>query len=307
MREEFLGLIAPPFTPMRADGSVDLGRIEKHAEAFAADGVRGAFVCGTTGEGVSLTLSERQAVAERWREVASTAGKDFLVFVNVGCLAVGDSRTLAADAQKIGADAIAAAAPSYFRPACAEDLVGFCAEIAAAAPKLPFYYYHIPAMTNVYLPVADFLAAAGERMPTLTGVKFTYEDLMDFGRCVRLAGGRYKMLFGRDEILLSGLALGAGGAIGTTYNFAAPLYYRILRAWEAGDLAAARKDQALAAEMIVLMRKFGGVPAAKAMMKMARLDCGPVRPPLADLTDEQFAELRRRLEAIGFFERCTKA
>jgi len=154
----------------------------------------------------------------------------------------------------------------------------------------------------VHLPMADFLPAAGKRIPTLAGVKFTHDDLMDFARCCRLEGGRFEMLFGVDQILLAGLAMGACGGIGTTYNLAGPLYNRIVRAYRAGDLAAARDDQARAIEMIAAMTRFGGLPAAKAMMKMIGIDCGPVRPPLRNLPDRERAELQRRLEEIGFFE-----
>ena len=304
MNREFMGLIAPPFAPFDNGGELDLGRIESQYHHLAANGVSGAFVCGSSGEGVSLSVAERQAVAERWREVA---GRDFLLIVQVGALALPDARALAAHAQHIGANAVAAAAPCYFKPDGPAELARFCGEIASAAPELSFYYYHIPYFTGVYLPMAEFLAVAAEEVPTLAGVKFTHEDLMDFGQCCRLAKGRFNMLFGRDEILLAGLALGASGAIGTTYNFAAPLYARIVRAYQAGDLDAARDDQARAMAMIALMRQFGGLPAAKAMMKMVGVDCGPVRPPLRDLTEAQCAELRRGLEEAGFFEYCTKA
>lgn len=304
MKEPFIGLIAPPLTPFGADGEVKLDLVEAQHACLVNSGVVGAFVCGSTGEGPSLSTAERQAVAQRWREVA---GERFQIIVHVGCLSVVEARALAAHAQQIGADAVAAVGPSYFRPGRVEELVEFCRQIAAGAPELPFYYYHIPALSGVYLPMAEFLPAASGRIPTLAGVKFTYENLMDFGRCAQMDGGRYRMLFGRDEILLAGLALGACGAIGTTYNFAAPLYARIVSAYQAGELEAAREDQCRAMELVAAMRQFGGVPAAKAMMKIIGLDCGPVRPPLGNLTDEQFAGLQRRLDKIGFFDYCAKA
>lgn len=299
MRRDFAGLIAPPFTPMRGDGELNLNLIERQYQALLADGVGGAFVCGTSGEGVSLTLEERMAVARRWREVA---GEDFLVIVNVGHLCMPDSRALAAHAEQIGADAIAAPPPVYFKPTGVQELVSYCGQIASAAPGLPFYYYHIPALTGVKVKMADFLPPAAERVPGLAGVKFTYEDLMDFGLCLRLAGGRFNMLFGRDEILLAALALGARGAIGTNYNYAAPLFARVMRAFDAGDLAAARDHQHRAMRMISVLHAFGGLPAAKAVMRMLGIDCGPVRAPLQNLSEQQCIELKRRLEQVGFFQ-----
>ena len=303
MSEHITGLVAAPFTPMYDDGSIHLGKIEELAELLAASGVKGAFACGTTGESLSLTVDERMQVAERWQAVA--AG-ELAVIVHVGHTCLADAKAMAAHAQKIGARAIGAMPPCFFRPANVDDLVAWCAEVAAAAPGLPFYYYHIPSMTGVNIFVAELLEAAAGRIPTLAGAKFTYENLMDFGRCVRLADGHYDLLFGRDEILLAGLSAGAKGAVGTTYNFAAPLYLRVIEAYESGDMAAAQAEQARAAEMIVTLLKFGGLAAFKAVMKMIRVDCGPVRLPLRDLSAEARHRLHGDLERLGFFDYCSR-
>ncbi|MEI9893294.1 MAG: dihydrodipicolinate synthase family protein [Chthoniobacter sp.] len=231
------GLVAAPYTPFHADGSLNLPVIDQLAASLVANGVTGAFVCGTTGEGVSLTVEERQQVAERWQQAA---GSQLRVIVHVGHTSLADARSLAAHAEKIGAHGVGCLAPFFFKPATIEDLAGFCAEVAAAAPALPFYYYQIPSMTGVSLSAADFLRAAAPRIPNLAGVKFTFENLMDFAECVRLEGGRYDIVFGRDEILVAGLALGARGAIGSTYNFLAPIFHEVIAAFEKGDLARAR-------------------------------------------------------------------
>ncbi|HPD14482.1 MAG TPA: dihydrodipicolinate synthase family protein [Planctomycetota bacterium] len=303
MPEHITGLVAAPFTAFHVDGSLNLDKVEIQAESLVLSGVGGAFVCGTTGESLSLTVPERLALAERWRAVAPDG---FAVIVHVGHPCTEDAKTLAAHAQKVGARAIGAMAPCFFRPASTDDLVAWCAEVAAAAPELPFYYYHIPSMTGVNVPVAEFLDRAAERIPTLAGAKFTYENLMDYHRSVRLREGRYDILFGRDEILLSALVLGARGAVGTTYNFAAPLYRRVIEAFERGDLGGAQAAQLRAVEMIQTLLRHGGLPAFKAVMKMIRVDCGPVRPPLRDLTLEQRHHLHQDLERLGFFDYCSR-
>jgi len=303
MAEHITGLVAAPFTAFHVDGSLNLDKVETQAESLILSGVGGAFVCGTTGESLSLTVPERMAVAERWRAVAP---EGFSVIIHVGHPCAEDAKALAAHAQKIGARAIGAMAPCFFRPASTDDLVAWCAEVAAAAPELPFYYYHIPSMTGVNVPVAEFLERAADRIPTLAGAKFTYENLMDYHRSVRFREGRYNILFGRDEILLSALVLGAKGAVGTTYNFAAPLYLRVIEAFERGDLATAQADQHRAAEMIATLVRHGGLAAFKAVMKMIRVDCGPVRPPLRELTLEQRHHLHQDLERLGFFDYCSR-
>lgn len=303
MHTHLTGLIAAPFTAMHEDGSINLDMIDKQAKSLIANGVSGAFVCGTTGEGMSLTIEERMQIAERWQAVS---GEALSVIVHVGHTCLADCKRLAVHAQEIGADAVAAMAPCFYKPDCVEDLVSFCGEIAVEAPELPFYFYHIPSMTGVNFPMVDFLKVAAERVPTLAGIKYTYEDLMDFSRCLRLDGGRFNLLFGRDEILLTGLSLGAHGAVGSTYNYAAPLYQRIIKAYQNGDMATAQSEQARAMEMVVLLHQFGGLPTGKALIKIIGIDCGPVRPPSRPLSSEEYIKLYAELKRLDFFSYCSK-
>jgi len=303
MTHYFRGLIAPAFTPMDSDGGLDLEPVEHLAESLAANDISGAFVCGSTGESTSLTVEERKQVAERWQTVA---GDQLPVIVHVGHNALPAAKELAAHAQRIGTAAVAAMAPSFFKPAGTEDLVMWCAEIAAAAPALPFYYYHIPSRTGVFVKMAEFLALGSERIPNLAGAKFTFEDLMDLGQCLDLENGRFNMLFGRDEMLLAGYAIGVHGAVGTSYNFAAPLYHELIAAFEAGDMTTAQAKQAQSRKMIATILSYPGLGAFKSVMRMIGLDCGPVRLPNRNVTEEQYEELKSKLEEIGFFEYCSK-
>jgi len=292
------GLVAAPFTPFTAQGKIHLAMIEKMAESLRVNKVHGAFVCGTTGEGVSMTVNERKRVAEQWQ---SCADKKLKIIVHVGHTSVGDSRALAAHAQKIGAAAIGCMAPYCFKPSKVEDLVAFCAEIAKAAPDTPFYYYHIPCVTGVKIPAAEFLKVAADCIPNLAGVKFTDENLMDFAECINFEGGRFDALFGRDEMLLAGLAMGASGAIGSTYNYLAPVFHKIMHAFNAGDLKAARLAQTQANAVIKVLIRYGGMPpAGKAFMKLIGLECGGCREPLRELSVIQFEELRQAATTAGF-------
>jgi len=303
MSQRLYGLIAAPFTVMSEDGSINLDKIEKQAESLVKNGVKGAFICGTTGEGVSLTVAERMKITERWMEVAQ---EDFAVIVHVGHACLPDSRLLAAHAQKMGAHSIGTMPPFFFKPTSIEALIPFCAEVAAAAPDLPFYYYHIPAMTGVELPMLDFLKSGADLIPNLAGIKYSHNDLMDMSRCVNLDDGKYNILFGRDEILLSALSFGVDGAVGSTYNYMAPVYQRMIKAYEAGDMATARKEQARAQDVIALLHKYGGIPAGKYIMELIGLDCGGVRSPLQSLSEEQCNRLRKELDHVGMFNFCSK-
>ena len=302
--EKTRGLIAAPFTPMKPDGEVDLDRIGALAEFLARNGVLGVFVCGTTGEGLSLTVQERMDVVRRWVDVA---GEILRVIVHVGHTALRDAQAMASHAAEVGAWGVGTIPSIFYRPGSVDDLVDFAARIAPAARDLPFYYYHIPALTGVNFPMVEFLQAGAERIPNLAGVKYTCEDLMGYLLCRELDGGRFDCLFGRDEMLLSALAMGAEGAIGSTYGLAAPLYLRLIDAFRAGDLATARELQVKSAAMIEAIRRQGfGVVGFKQVMQMIGMDMGPVRPPLRPMPAEHCDALRAELQQIGFFEFCNR-
>ncbi len=293
------GLVAATHSPFHADGSLNLSVVERQAAHLAATGVNFAFICGSTGESHSLTLEERRALAVRWMEV--TRGSKLKVVVHVGTNCLADARTLAAQAQELGAAAVAALAPSYFKPRSVASLVDCCAEIAGGCPELPFFYYDIPVLTGFTLPMPEFLTQARERIPNLAGIKFTNSDLMMFQQCLRFDGGAFSVPWGCDEYLLAALALGATGAVGSSYNFAAPVYNRVIAAFERGDLQAARDEQFRSVQLIALLASRGYMGAAKATMKMLGVDVGPARLPNGSLNAEQQATLRNDLETLGFF------
>ena len=298
MNSRLAGLVAATYTPLTADGELALDGIHPLVERLIADGVAGLYVCGSTGEGVSLSTGERQQVAAGF--VAAAAGR-LPVIVHVGHDSLTEATDLAAHAAAIGADATSAMPPSYFAIRDAAMVVECCAEIAAAAPDLPFYYYHIPVMTGVMIDMVDLLRRAGDRIPNFAGAKYTANTLHELQECIALDGGRFEMLSGYDELLLPGLAVGARAAVGSTFNVAAPVYQRVIDAFDAGDISRARAEQLHAIEMIRVLMRFPFHPAMKELLGMLGTPCGPCRPPLPRLADREVESLRRDLDAIGFF------
>ncbi len=240
------------------------------------------------------------ALCDRWTDVA---GADMRIAVHVGHHCQAEAIALAAHARESGAAAVAAVAPSYFKPATVSDLVEFLIPIAAAADPLPFYYYEIPCMTGVRLPTSRLVQEGRSRIPTLRGLKYSHDDLVDLQHCVRASGGDFDVLFGFDECLLAGLVLGVRGAVGATYNFAAGHYQRLMRSFERGDLEEARARQAEAATLVQVLGNYGFLAASKVVMGLMGVDCGPVRPPLRNLTCAEAASLARALEAFDLFSR----
>lgn len=258
--------------------------------------IDGLFVCGSTGEGPSLTARERRSVAEA--HVDACAGR-VPVIVHVGHNSLEEARALAEHAAGCGADAIAATPPSYLKPDGVEGVLGCLERIAEGAPDLPLSYYHIPRLTGVELCVAELLEAAVERLPSLRGVKYSEPALDDLLACTRAADGRYEILFGSDEMLLAGLATGAAGAVGSTYNFLGPLYRSVIDAFERGDLGAAREHQLTAVRAVREILRFPPLPGLKAAMALLGADCGPPRRPLSPLTAEEVSALETGLRVAG--------
>ncbi len=294
------GLVAATHTPFFPDGSINFGMVEKQAEHLIRNKVPTVFINGSTGESSSLLLDEKLALAERWFEVVKGTELNIVVHVGANCLA--ESKALAAQAEELGAAAISAVSPSYFKPRNVEVLIDCAAEIAAAAPRTPFYHYDIPALTGINLSIADFLAKAPARIPTLAGIKFTNPDLMAYQFCLRIDGGAWDLPWGVDEHMLGALAMGAKGAVGSGFNFAAPIYHRLMAAFAAGDMSTAREEQFRGVLIIQLFAGLGYMAAAKAAMKMLGVDVGPARLPNANLTVDQTKKLHADLDALGFFE-----
>jgi len=302
--EKINGFIAAPFTPMQKDGSVNLEIIPEYSDFYERNRVNGAFICGTSGEGFLLSMEERKKVAEKWVE---TSPENFKTIIHIGGPAVSDCRDLAKHARDIGAWGFGVMAPVFFKPSRVRELVDYCEHIASAAPDLPFYFYHMPGYTGVYLSMVEFLEQSYDRIPNLAGIKYTHEDLYEFNQCMLVKNEHYDMLHGRDETLLAGLTMGATGGIGGTYNHAMGLYIDIKAAFQKGNLETARNLQAKSQAFInILIRYRGNVIGGKRIMKFMGLDCGPNRIPIQNITDEEETQLRKELEEIGFFEYCNK-
>ena len=258
------GLIAAPHTPFDANGEVNYPVIDRIAEHLIRQGVKGAYVCGTTGEGIHCSVEERKKIAERW--VAASQGQ-LSITLHTGALSIADALELSRHAETLDIFATSVIGPCFFKPSTVDDLVEYCRIIAAAADKIP----------------------------NLSGMKFNSADMYEFQRCLRVNNRQFDIPFGVDEFLPAGLACGAVGAVGSTYNYAAPLYHRLIESFNRGDHqdVAACMDKVIA--IIRILVQYGGVAAGKLAMQLHDIDVGDPRRPLRPMTSEQ---KRVALEAV---------
>ena len=295
------GLIAATVTPLDSNGLVELAAIKPMIERLIESGVTGLYVCGSTGEGMSLTCQERKNVVEA---SVDAAGGRVPVIVQVGHNSITDACDLAKHAMSAEANVVSATCPSYFKVADTDTLLSCMGQIANAAPELPFYYYHIPALTGSQIDVVEFLERGGKSIPNLAGLKYTNTLIHEFQACQNTQSRAFDVVWGCDEMLLAAFASGATAAIGSTYNIAAPLYRRIIEAIEAGDWQTARQLQYHSVAMVNVMKSYAFHGALKAIMSMLGMPVGSCRLPLNELTKDETESLRSGLNEIGFFDWC---
>ncbi|CAL9696405.1 unnamed protein product [Knipowitschia caucasica] len=297
------GVIAATFTPLTPEGEINLTLIGPYIDyLIEKQNVKSIFVNGTTGESMSLSVAERKALAEEW--CLKAKGKMDLVVVHVGCMSLKDSQELAEHAAQIGADGIAVISPSFFKPSTADDLKEYLRQVAIKAPTVPFYYYHVPSVTGVKVPVRDLLHDIEKLIPSFRGVKFSGSDLMDFGQCVSHSRPHWSLVYGVDEQLISGLAMGATGAVGSTYNYIGGHMIKLVTAFENGNQLQARAIQFKLQELLGFAMDIGfdlGVNK-QLMSDVSGLNLGPPRLPLRQRPQDHTQSILQKYQSL--FQDC---
>jgi N-acetylneuraminate lyase len=296
--------LAAPYTPMHANGEVNLDLIPDYADFLKRNGLHGAFICGSNGEGALLSREERMALAERWVEAC---GDQLKIVIHTGGTNLQEQQSLATHAEKIGAWGIAAMAPAFLPPKRNEELLEYCLTVAVAAPTLPFYYYHIPPLNGVNLSVLDLLKSVKKEIPNFAGVKFSSPNMHEFEQCRYIDHGRFEMLWGLDEMFLDGLVYGNRSGIGGSYNHCFNLYKQMGEAYGANDMEHCRDLQHTSHLLFEVLNKHRGIiVSGKRIMKFLGLDCGPNRLPLQTVSDHEEAQIKKELNEIGFFDFCMR-
>lgn len=286
--EKITGLNTAVVTPMFDDGSINYDAIDGYAEFIIAQGLTGVFVNGSSGEGLLLSTEERKKVLRKWMRYSDRLN----ILVHVGHTSYVEACELARDAGALGARAISAMGPCFMQPKSLEDLISFNARVAAAAPDTPYYYYHIPVRAGVNFDMTKFLSQGAERIPNLSGLKYTSQDTFMEFKCIRLQDGRFDILHGHDETFFLGLAMGAQSCIGTSLNVNAPLFRKIAEVFRAGDLAKAAELQEQANKAVELMCRYNTIAGIKEMLTLSGVQAGPCRLPNGALTPAQKADTK---------------
>lgn len=284
------GIIPALVTPFDGGNDIDVAALENLVQRLLGEGVSGLYVCGSTAECHLLSPTERKRVVE---VVCRTVAHAIPLVVHVGTISTDVAVELSRHAADCGADAVSAI-PPFFYPFSLDEIKEYYRAIAASTP-LPVIIYNFPALTGVTLSAenaADLLSD-----DRVLGVKHTSKDLAQLQR-MRSHFPRLTVLNGYDQTLLAGLGMGADGGIGSTYNFMAPRFLRLLKAFTAGDRATALRLQGEANDIIEVLHKVGVFPAIKYILGRQGINVGTCRPPFHSLDAGQTKALDAILERV---------
>lgn len=287
----FKGVMPAIVTPLLPDESVNLPVLEKLIGFFLEQKADGFYVAGATGEGLALRREERMKLAE----AAVAAAGDKPCIVQVASTDFSQAVELAKHAQAVGAKAISATPPLFFRYD-EQDVYNYY-KVLAESVDIPLIVYNSPLAGFPMTP--DFIARLFG-IDNVTGVKWTSSDYYGVMKLKQLTNGEINLLNGPDEMLLMGLTAGADGGIGATYNFMFPLFRKIYDCYHSGDLAGAQKYQNQVTKMITALRAFNTIPAAKAMLRYKGFEVGNAAFPLKQLDEAAQARVIEGMEGAGW-------
>lgn len=284
------GILSALVTPFHADLSLHEGAVAGLVEAQLAQGIDGFYVGGSTGEAFLQDAGERARLLPL---VARAARGRAVLIAHVGAIGTAETVALGRAAAEAGFHAVSAIPPFYYDFSAAE-LVAHYRALADAVP-LPVVIYNFGGKTG-RLGHGDLLRLLDD--PRIAGVKHTSQDLYQMERFKR---HRPDALIwnGYDEMCLAGLAMGADGAIGTTYNFMGRLFVQMLAAHRAGHAAEALALQRRANAVIDVLVEVGVLPGTKALLAMLGQDCGPCRAPFRAVTEAERARLANAATEAG--------
>lgn len=294
--DKYKGVIPAFYACYDEEGNISPERVRNLTKYFIEKGVKGVYVNGSSGECIYQSVEDKKIVLENVMEEAK--GK-LTVIAHVACNNTKDSMELAAHAESLGVDAIAAIPPIYFRlPEYA--IAEYWNDISSAAPNTDFVIYNIPQLAGVALTPSLF--AEMRKNPRVIGVKNSSMPVQDIQMFKQDAGEDYIIFNGPDEQFISGRLIGAEGAIGGTYGAMPDLFLKMNEHLINGNLEEARKMQYdINAIIYKMVSGHGNMYAViKAILKEnENLDLGSVRKPLAGLIESDQAIVKEAAAMIN--------
>ncbi len=292
---KYQGIIPAFYACYDDEGNISVERTKELTRYFIKKGVKGVYVCGSSGECIYQSKEERKQTLEA---VMSEAKGKLTVIAHVACNNTADSMELAAHAESLGVDAIASIPPIYFKlPEHA--IAQYWNDISSAAPNTDFVIYNIPQLAGVALTMPLFREM--RKNPRVAAVKNSSMPVQDI-QMFKMEGGPDFVVFnGPDEQFISGRAMGADGGIGGTYAVMPELLLKADELLKAGKVKEAAEVQyAIDAIIYAMCACKGNLYAVmKEILRIREnLDIGGVRKPLPNLFPEDVEQVKKCAKMI---------
>lgn len=274
----YKGIYTALLTPFDKNDKINRTELEKLIRHNLKMGVKGFYVCGSTGEAFLLTTDERKEVMRIVKETAP----DATLIAHIGSVDEREATELALYAETLGYNAISSVTPFYYKFSF-NEIKNYYLRLANAT-SLPMLVYYIPAFSGVNMGVGEISQFLNNEK--FLGVKFTSNDFFTLEQCK--TNFPHKIVFnGYDEMFLSGLSMGADGGIGSTYNFLADKFVKIQKLFSENKLSEAQQLQREVNRIIVILCNIGVMQAEKEVLNQLGLDFGICRKPFGEVTAEQ--------------------
>lgn len=290
--EKLKGIFPALVTPFTEEGRVHHDSLRRIVRLNLEKGAAGFYVSGSTAEAFLLSAAERMEILKT--VVDEVRGRAAVIY-HVGCVHTGHAVELGRYAASLGVAAISSVPPFYYKFSFPE-IKGYYEEIMAQT-GLPMIVYNIPAFSGVNFSMAQFQELTGN--PQVVGIKHTSHDLFQLEQMKKL-DARLTVFNGHDEVFLGGLAMGADGAIGSTFNFMAEKFIAIQRLFEANQIQEAQQLQREANQIIETLIRVGVFQGIKYLLGLMGIECGECRKPFRPLTAAEKRDLERLAGEQGY-------
>lgn len=286
----FEGVYSATFSIYDENMNVKKDSVAKLIKYNEDNGIKGFYVGGNTGECTVLPNKTRKQMLEAVKEYASPNAQ---IMAHVGAGHLDDVKDLIEHANSVGVDAIASLPPSlmsYYKP---DEIVEYYKYIASLT-KSPVLAYVTPVLN------CDVVWYAKQVMEieNMIGIKLSIADYYTFEKLKRAMDGNINILNGPDEAMICGLAMGADGAIGTTYNLLPATACKIYDNFKAGNIAEAQKYQHKLNQAIDIILG-GNIGKWKSVLTAIDIDPGYTVFPAHTYTEAETKELLAKLDEAG--------
>ena len=222
--DKYRGIIPAFYACYDRAGEVSVDGVRALTRYFVDQGVKGVYVGGSSGECIYQSVEDRKKTLEA---VMDEAAGRLTVIAHVACNNTKDSRILAAHAQSLGVDGIAAIPPIYFKLP-EYSAAGYWNDISEAAPDTDFIIYNIPQLAGTALTMSLLRTMLlNGRVAGVKNSSMPVQDIQMFKAEAMKTREDFIVFNGPDEQLVSGLAMGADGGIGGTYGAMPELFLKI--------------------------------------------------------------------------------